>query len=630
MENFTYKGNTFSVTKKSVWYPKKDEYSVCVSEISAEVVCLPQTYQGTPITEWNERSDRDGDEWDQSDAERRRKRLFKEARILYIPASIRSIRIYNDMFPELERVEINSGNANYVTDGRLIIDRKDGELVYCPVCKGRDIKIPESVTKIQNGAFFGTQFEEIHFPKKEPELSKDAFKGSRWLKKQKGPVVIGNMLYKCPADWEKVVLPSNVRRFHPDAFCDNRGLDQLETPVLPSGKQIDDLARAWRCHFLTITSATAHINIALLRKWSCLAGVELVDGHKKYKTMDGVLYTRDGRTLVWYPPVKKEETFAIPQGVRKIGEFAFENQRYLKKVILPESVVTLGTGAFSDCKALEDIELPSGLRELPDACAYRGAGVFEGCNNLRKIVLPDKMSYLGSFAFYRSGLRVIELGEGLEQIGEYALMAEELNEIELPPSVRRVGKGALFYVKNAKAYEGTAKGIVAAVNANWPTLKNSAANLKWSACWIEVCHRRSEKRDHFLIPESLKRSEAYHLEIAWNGDHIDYEEYDQCLEKITDPEEKLEFAEQGLRRVQAEENNVYLDYMKRVSFKMGVKLLEKGDEEDFLLFLKRDFLSEDALLKLLKRSNERGEVVCSAYITETLNRKKRKGSSFRI
>ena len=77
-------------------------------------------------------------------------------------------------------------------------------------------------------------------------------------------------------------------------------------------------------------------------------------------------------------------------------------------------------------------------------------------------------------------------------------------------------------------------------------------------------------------------------------------------------------------------DNTYLDYMRRVSFKMGFRLLEEGKEKEFLLFLKQDFLSENALLKLLKCSNEMGETVCSAYITETLSRKKRKSSSFRI
>ncbi len=632
MEYIQYKGNKFAVEKLNDWYRRgHDEYCVSVNEISAEQVCLPETYKNAPITEWKEKDAGGGREWYRSDTgDREKKRIFDKARILYIPASIRSIKIYNGLFPELERVEINSGNGDYVTDGRLIINCKDNELAYCPVCKGKDMEIPESVRKIQADAFFGTQYEEIRFPKKEPEISADAFRGSKWLDMQKGAVVIGTMLYRFPRDMQELVVPRHVRKFHPEVFKGCHALKKLVTPILPLGRDIENLQRWGRCSSLTITSGTAYINIALLRKWHSLEEVVVADGHKKYRTLDGVLYSRDGRTLVWYPAGRTGEMFTVPEGVKKIGEFAFENQGYMRKILLPESVVTLGTGAFSGCGRLEDIGLSSGIREIPDAGTYRGAGVFAECRKLRRIVLPDKLSYLGSFAFYNSGLCSIVLGEGLEQIGEYALMAAGLKEIVLPPGVKRVGKGALFYVEKAEVYEGTAKGIVASVNTNWPDMKNNTMNLKWSGCRIVVRHRRSEKREYFLIPESLKKNAAYHLEIAWNGEHIDYEEYDQCLEEITDSEEKLEFAEQGLLRFRDGEDNTYLDYMRRVSLKMGFRLLEEGKEKEFLLFLKKDFLSENALLKLLKCSNERGETVCSAYITETLSRKKRKGSSFRI
>lgn len=632
MEYFQYKGNTFAVEKQDCWYGgRHDEYCVSVNEISAERVCLPETYKNAPITEWKEKDAGGGRGWYGSDTgNKEKKRIFDKARILYIPASIRNIRIYNGLFPELERVEISSGNGDYFTDGRLIITRKDDELAYCPVCKGKDMEIPEYVRKIQADAFSGTQYEEIRFPKKEPEISADAFRGSKWLDMQKGAVVIGTMLYRFPEDMQELAVPWNVRRFHPEVFKGRHSLKKLVTPILPPGRDIENLERRGRCSSLTIASETAYINIAMLRKWYSLEEVVVAAGHKKYRTLDGVLYSRDGRILVRYPAGRREEMFAVPEGVKKIGEFAFENQGYLKKILLPESVVTLGTGAFSGCRRLEDIELPSGIREIPDAGTYRGAGVFKDCQKLKRIMLPDKLSYLGSFAFYNSGLCSIVLGEGLEQIGEYALMAEGLKEIVLPPGVKRVGKGALFYVEKAEVYEGTAKGIVAAVNTNWPDMKNNTVHLKWSACRIVVRHRRSEKKEHFLIPESLKRNAAYHLEIAWNGDHIDYEEYDQCLEEITDSEEKLEFAEQGLQRCRDGKDNAYMDYIRRVSLKIGSRLLEGRREKEFLLFLKQDFLSENALLKLLKCSNERGETVCSAYITEMLNRKKRKGNSFRI
>lgn len=620
MDYIDYRGNKFAVKKSDYWYRSRyEEYCVSVEEISDERICLPETYNREPIAEWHEKSAKGN----------LARPFFDRVKVLYIPASIKRIRIYNAIFPNLERVEIDPANTEFFTDGRLIISQKENELLYCPVCGGTSVEIPEYVRKIGEKAFCGTQYEEIRFPKKELWLSSDSFNGSRWLSLQGDIVVIGTTLYKVSGRMRQLTVPGHVRKIHPDAFSGGRVPEKMATPFMPGGRDIETLAQQ-RCISLTVTSRTAHINTALLRKWHSLEEVVIAEGHKKYRTVEGILYSRDGKTLVWYPPRKKGDVFAVPDGVRKIGEFAFANQVWLKKVILPESVSVLGTGAFSECRELEDIILSSAIKEIPDSSTYRGAGVFAGCKKLKSIILPEKLVYLGSFAFYESGLRSIAIKENLEQIGEYALMAEGLKEIILPPSVKRIGKGALFYVEKAEAYEGTAKGIVAAVNANWPYMKTNGQNLKWGRCRITVLHKRSGRRDRFLIPESLKKSAVYHLEIAWNGDHIDYGEYDQCLDEITDAEEKIEFAELGLLRFQEGEDNLYLDYIRRVSYKMGYRLLEEGKEKEFLLFLKQDFLSENSLLKLLKYSNEKGETVCSAYITEMLNRKRKKSGSFRI
>ena len=87
-------------------------------------------------------------------------------------------------------------------------------------------------------------------------------------------------------------------------------------------------------------------------------------------------------------------------------------------------------------------------------------------------------------------------------------------------------------------------------------------------------------------------------------------------------------------RLILDEDSVYTDYVRRISYKMGYRLLEGGKEKEFLSFLKRDFLSEGSLMKLLKYCNGTGRTVCAAYITEWLNRKKgkgrRTGSSLRV
>ena len=82
--------------------------------------------------------------------------------------------------------------------------------------------------------------------------------------------------------------------------------------------------------------------------------------NKNYKDIDGVLYSRDGKTLIAYPNAHGDE-YAIPSGVKEIAHFAFKDCSYLKKLIIPDSVKKIGANAFYGCTALESVTIPSSI-----------------------------------------------------------------------------------------------------------------------------------------------------------------------------------------------------------------------------------------------------------------------------
>ena len=73
----------------------------------------------------------------------------------------------------------------------------------------------------------------------------------------------------------------------------------------------------------------------------------IVDGENPYyKAVDGVLFSKDGKTLVNYPSAKEENVYVIPGEVETIGSRAFCLTRKLHNVIISEGVKTIGTEAF--------------------------------------------------------------------------------------------------------------------------------------------------------------------------------------------------------------------------------------------------------------------------------------------
>lgn len=619
MEVMEYKGSVFSIIRE--W---GDRFCIKDIESLSEEVWFPESYEGSSIINL-----------DLKDSEKK----YYGVRVLYIPETLDFIKFGKAIFPDLEKVIVDPDNKYFTTDGKMlfserskiITSEKGSDLARCLVCKGDTVTIPDSVKYILSKAFYGTEFSEIIFPKSELTIVSDAFENSKWESLHEDPIVIGNLLFKAKCNNDTLVVPNEVKRFQGDLFNYRNIPHKLVCKFMPLRKEMRELIRNNGCASLEITSPTVRVNLNLLKDFTSLEEIILAEGHKKYKTIDGVMYSSDGKTLVFYPRGRKDSSFSIPEGVEKIAIGAFAKSNYLTRLVMPDSIKSIGTGAFSECKMLSSIRFSSNLEEIPDTNSYNQDGVFEGCKSLGSVVLPEKLKYLGSFAFYDSGVYSIILNKQLEQIGEYALATKTLKKVSLPASVKRLGRGSLFFVRSVEAYEGTARGLVSSINSVWPYEKDALANLRWDRCEVTVLHKGSEKRETFIIPESLNRNAAYHLDAAWNQDFIDYSEYEECIAEIKDSEERMEItALRLLYHLEDEEDSPFFDYIKKVSFKLSTYLLQQKNEAVFLAFLKRGLLSDASLQKLLKLSNDSGMTVCSAYIVEQKNKQKGANSSLRL
>ena len=103
-----------------------------------------------------------------------------------------------------------------------------------------------------------------------------------------------------------------------------------------------------------------------------------------FKSIDGVLFTADYKTLVRYPPKKNGTDYVVPDSVVNIGSCAFRNCEFLENIILPNSLTRIGEEAFYICKSLQNIELSNSLIEI-------GKYAFRYCNSLRRIEFPDSV-----------------------------------------------------------------------------------------------------------------------------------------------------------------------------------------------------------------------------------------------
>jgi len=356
-----------------------------------------------------------------------------------------------------------------------------------------------------------------------------------------------------------------------------------------------------------------------LGQFDFLEELVITENHEEYKTMDGVLYSKDGKILVFYSRGKKNSEFCIPDGVERIAFEAFARNNYLKSVVMPDSVKLICADAFYRCTKLESVRLSANLEEIADSYT-QGGGVFRKCTSLKGIVLPDKLKYLGKLAFYNTALSSIVLNEQLEQIGDFALLTENLTKISIPASVKRLGVGSLDNVREVEVYEGTARGLVFALNSTSSSRISKDAQTPFYSCQVTVLHKNSRREEVLFIPGKLNVNVLYQLDAAWNQEFFNSFEYENCLIKVVYFKELVQIALLRLPYHDLNDNSNLVRTVQIRSFQIAEYLLLDGKESDFLSFLQYNFLSRDSLQKLLKVSTEKGLSVRSAYLMEQINK----------
>lgn len=95
----------------------------------------------------------------------------------------------------------------------------------------------------------------------------------------------------------------------------------------------------------------------------------------------GVIFADDGETLSECPKDLSGE-YIVPEGVLDIERGAFSECATLTSIIIPDSVVFIGEYAFSDCHGLTSITLPYNVIKIEE-------GAFMGCFNLETLIIKN-------------------------------------------------------------------------------------------------------------------------------------------------------------------------------------------------------------------------------------------------
>ena len=215
----------------------------------------------------------------------------------------------------------------------------------------------------------------------------------------------------------------------------------LENVIIPSGVTAIREEAFSECSALTSVTLSDTVTTVESRAFVSCAALEKIDVDEKngaFTSKDGVLFSKDGATLVLCPASKQK--FAVPATVTAVGDTAFLGCTALESVALPDALTSIGARAFYDCSALTAIKIPAGVTSIGD-------GAFSGCVKLSGFEVDDgngAFTALDGVLYSKDGSTLVAcpgaktavtLGAGVTKVAEWAFPGcTPLKSIEVDPA----------------------------------------------------------------------------------------------------------------------------------------------------------------------------------------------------
>lgn len=285
-----------------------------------------------------------------------------------------------------------------------------------------------------------------------------------------GPVTnIGESAFSTCSTLTNITIPNTVKHIGSYAFETCFSLNSI---IIPNGVEAVDFQAFGWCNSLesiTIPSSVTYIGENLFAGCDSLASVMVDNQNPMYDSRDNCNAIIETATNTLMAGCKNT---IIPNTVKSIGNGAFRSCYTLSAITIPSSVSSIGESAFDACFNLKSITIPKSVNNIGyQAFAYTpnlaeiivesGNLIYdsrESCNAIietatntliagcKNTAIPNTMEHIGAASFMGcQAMTAIDIPEGVKTIGEGAFMfCRSLPSISIPNSVTWID-GYAFY-----------------------------------------------------------------------------------------------------------------------------------------------------------------------------------------
>ncbi len=268
-----------------------------------------------------------------------------------IPATVQEIG--SDCFRRcnaLTSIDVDPANQHFTSIDGILYNKSITTLIALPPAK--DIKqytIPNTVTKIYDFAIVGNRFiEEVNITSSVTYIGGSAF-------------------YDCIA-LKSVFVPDNVKWIGCNTWS---GCSSVSSAYIGKG--------------------VTYIKNNLFGGCTSLESIDVAEDNTYICSVDGMILSKDKKTLYQYPSGKKDETFQIPAYITKNFGNAFSGCKFLKKLIIPGHYA-VDESDFTGMTSVEEVVMQEGILSI-------GISAFYGNENLQSVTIPSTTTMIEKNAF---------------------------------------------------------------------------------------------------------------------------------------------------------------------------------------------------------------------------------------
>ena len=235
-----------------------------------------------------------------------------------------------------------------------------------------DVSVADGVERIKPLAFYRSGITSMVLPDTVVSIGERAFEECKALASINIPASLETIndrtFYKCES-LQSIVFPESLYEIRGMAFSQS-GLTSIHIPATLEYFDYNALP-------------------------TTLRSITVAEDHPCYMDIDGVMFNKEGTTLVRYP-AGRAGIYTVPEGVTTIGDRAFYDAVGLSTVTFSDSVETIGMGAFAYCSALTWVDFNNVVNV--------GLSAFTNCSNLASVAMGTSTIYFDGAAFANTKL----------------------------------------------------------------------------------------------------------------------------------------------------------------------------------------------------------------------------------